>query len=77
MTPEELARARYHPDRDMALDHTRCFLCGVSLDDASRSVEHVFGLDVKDGSMLLFDADTGARLDAVIASDTYTTGKTL
>lgn len=42
MTPEELTGIGYHPDHDMALDHARCFLCGVSLEGSNRTVEHVF-----------------------------------
>ena len=42
MTPEELALFSYRTDRDMALDHEHCFLCGVFLDASNRTVEHVF-----------------------------------
>jgi hypothetical protein len=46
LTPKELADAKaaaaYWPARDHALDHDRCFLCGVALTDELRSAEHVF-----------------------------------
>lgn len=32
----------YVPDRDQALDHDRCFLCGTKLDEENRTDEHVF-----------------------------------
>ena len=32
----------YVPDRDQALDHQHCFLCGKELDNANRTDEHVF-----------------------------------
>jgi len=34
--------AAYWRDRDMALDHDHCFLCGATLTDSNRSDEHVF-----------------------------------
>lgn len=46
MTPEQLeadvAEAAYWRERDMALDHDHCFLCGVELTDENRTDEHVF-----------------------------------
>ena len=51
MTPEQIereaGRAAYWRERDMALDHDHCFLCGVHLTDeqgtdAYRTDEHVF-----------------------------------
>jgi hypothetical protein len=46
LTPEELEQLRetvaYWPDRDHALDHDHCFLCGTLLTTDSRSEEHVF-----------------------------------
>jgi hypothetical protein len=38
--PEQ--RFAYWVERDMALDHDHCFLCGVELDEATHSDEHVF-----------------------------------
>jgi len=32
----------YWRDRDMALDHDHCFLCGIRLDGVNRTDEHVF-----------------------------------
>ncbi len=32
----------YVPDRDQALDHNRCFLCGTELSEENRTDEHVF-----------------------------------
>jgi hypothetical protein len=34
--------AAYLADRDMALDHDHCFLCGVELIAGNRTEEHVF-----------------------------------
>lgn len=46
MTPEEQKQIQdtvaYWPDRDHALDHDHCFLCGSLLTDETRSEEHVF-----------------------------------
>jgi hypothetical protein len=39
---EDGARFAYWRDRDMALDHDHCFLCGITLSDSNRSDEHVF-----------------------------------
>jgi hypothetical protein len=45
-TPETLAEAgvalRYWAERDMPLDHQRCFLCGADLESVPRTDEHVF-----------------------------------
>jgi hypothetical protein len=37
-----MADFSYVSERDQALDHGRCFLCGVTLDDENRTDEHVF-----------------------------------
>lgn len=46
LTPDELAHMEatvaYWPDRDHALDHEHCFLCGSVLTADTRSEEHVF-----------------------------------
>lgn len=46
MTAAELEQAQrtvaYWPDRDHALDHDHCFLCGSQLTADTRSEEHVF-----------------------------------
>jgi hypothetical protein len=46
LTQEELqdleATIAYWPDRDHALDHDHCFLCGSLLTPNTRSAEHVF-----------------------------------
>jgi len=46
LTPDELEQMQdtvaYWPDRDHALDHDHCFLCGSVLTPETRSEEHVF-----------------------------------
>lgn len=38
----EVSQFNYEAKRDQALDWSRCFLCGVSLNDENRTDEHVF-----------------------------------
>lgn len=39
--PVDESRFAYWRDRDMAFDHDRCFLCGVTLSTSNRTDEHV------------------------------------
>ena len=38
----ESEKLSYWPPRDMPLDSSRCFLCGIRLDNSTRTLEHVF-----------------------------------
>ncbi len=41
-SPGPLDDFAYATERDMALDHDHCFLCGLALSENTRTVEHVF-----------------------------------
>lgn len=57
-------RPLYDPERDRSFTKTRCFLCGVDLDDENRTDEHLFShwiqheFDLWDQTLDLFNETT-------------------